>query len=209
MKTFTSASVGGESSPVAMASGPVLNSSEGLGAEPAGEAIYARLCDELDAAFAAMEVTWAAWRACRPDEDALNAYLNSLSECNVIHQLLKKFPQYDTFETTLQTGPARKRVGAGFSHGSDCPGGMGGEGMDERTVRGGGGVLRCSRRSPLLGAAVSRGVAAGDAGHRGGILRVRRARPVMAPEIRVLWVALATVCGVPAIALVIHLISKL
>ena len=31
----------------------------------------------------------------------------------------------------------------------------------------------------------------------------------MAPEIRVLWVALATVCGVPAIALVIHLISKL
>lgn len=209
MNTFPTASVGGESSPVAVGPAAVPSIPERLGTAAAGEAIYAELCRDLDAAFAAMEVTWVRWREGRPDEAALQDYLADLSRCNAIHQLLKKFPQYEPFRKDFPTSPSSDGVGMRPSHGIHRDGGVGGEGMVERAARGGGGAGRCPGRSPLLGAAVPRGVAAGASGTRRGVLRVRRERPPLSEAQRVLWVALATLCGVPVVGMLIHWISKL
>lgn len=209
LNTFPPASVGGESLPVANWPAEVSHFPERLDTDAAGEAIYAGLCRDLDAAFAAMEGTWARWREVRPDDAALEAYLESLTRCNATHQLLKQFPQYEPFRKDFPTSPSNDGVGVGPSHGVAGARGMGGEGMDERAARGGVGAGRCHRRLPLLGAAVSRRLAAGGAVVGRGVLRVRRSRPPVTDAERVMWVALATICGVLVVGLVIHWISKL
>lgn len=208
MKTiFPPAGVGDENPPVVCMPAEVPNLSQGLGADAAGGA-YAHLQTALDEAFSRMETTWAAWRESRPNDAALAAYLNSLSECNTIHQLLKNFPQYEPFRKNFPTSPSIDGVGTGASHGLAGGGSLGGEGMVERTVRGGGGALQCPRRLPLLGAAVPRCLAFGEPGPAGTVLRNREVvRPPMRPEVRSLWVALATVLVMHGLAILIHFLQ--
>lgn len=208
MKTiFPPAGVGAENPPAVSVPAEAPNFSEGLGVDAAGGA-YAHLETALDEAFARMETTWAAWRESRPNDEALAAYLNSLSECNTIHQLLKNFPQYEPFRKDFPKSPSRDGVGTGASHGLAGGGSLGGEGMVERTVRGDGGALRCPRRIPQLGAAVPRGVAFGEPGPAGTFLRNRQVvRTPMRPEFRILWVALATVLVMHGVAILIHMVK--
>ena len=208
--TFPPAGVGGESPPAAVcvpAEAP--NSSEGLGVDAAGGAIYAGLQLELDEAFAKLATTWEAWQLSRPNDEAFAIYLESLSECNSIHQLLKKFPQYEPFYKDLPKGPSGDGVGMGASHGVDRHGDVGGEGMAERTVRGGGDVVLCPRRSAFGGPAIRRGLAFGEPGGAGRVLRNRAVvRKAMKPEVQVLWVALATVIVVPAVGVILHVLFR-
>jgi hypothetical protein len=172
---------------------------------------YRELSARLDAAFLDMESAWVEWRERRPNAGALNLYLQSLAECQHLHQLLKEFPQYEPFNKDFPTSPSRDKVGIGDSHGLSRHECVGGEGMDERTVLRGGGVRLCPRRLPLLGAAVPRRLAFGQPGGAGGMVRAQRrgARAAMTPEAKMLWVALATACALPTVATIIHLISKL
>jgi len=168
---------------------------------------YRELSARLDDAFSKMEVAWIEWRDTRPNAPALTIYLQTLAECQFIHQLLKEFPQYEPFNKNFPTSPSSDGVGVSDSHGVSNHGCVGGEGMDERTSRGAGGAGLCSRRLPRFGAAVPGRLAFGEPGGAGGMDRARRgSRPPMTPEARMLWVALATVCIVPAIAAIIHLI---
>ena len=208
LTTFPPAGVGDENPRVGTcpAASPLLPERLGDGAT---RGPYVKLQAALDAAFLTMEGTWAAWCERRPDQAALDAYLESLSECNAIHQLLKNFPQYEPFRTNFPTSPSSDGVGVCASHGVNRYGDVGGEGMVERAVRGGGGAGRCPRRLPLLGAAVPRRLAFGEPGGAGRILRVRAgARPAMRDEERVLWVALATLIAVPAVGVILHVMFR-
>ena len=208
LTNFPPAGVGAENPPAVMCA-PVeaRNPSEGLAVETAGGAVYAGLQLELDEAFAAMEVTWKAWRESRPNQVALDAYLESLSACNTIHKILKKFPQYETFPKNFPKSPSSDVLGLCVSHGVDRHGDVGGEGMAERPVRGGGDVVLCPRRSALGGTAIRRGLAFGEPGGAGKIIRNRAlVRSPMRPEVQVLWVALATVILVPAVGVILHVL---
>jgi len=211
MKTiFPPAGVGEETPPVAMCTpAEAPNFSEGLGADAAGGAVYRGLCLELDEAFAQLAMTWEAWQLSRPNDEAFAAYLESLSECNTIHQILKKFPQYEPFRKDFPSSPTSHGVGVCVSHGSDCDGRLGGEGMDEHGVRGGVGVGLRSRR-PVPGAApIRRGLAFGQPGGAGRVVRVRAVTHTpMRPEVQVLWVALATVILVPAVGVILHILFR-
>lgn len=169
---------------------------------------YRELSAQLDAAFADMEVAWIEWRDSRPNHGALTLYLQSLAECQFLHQLLKEFPQYEPFRKDFPTSPSNDGVGVSDSHGVSSHGCVGREGMDERTSRGAGGAGLCPRRFPLFGAAVPGRLAFGRTRDAGRVLRDRAAAGVaaMTPEARMLWVVLATVCGLPVIAAIIHLI---
>ena len=175
------------------------------------EGTYRELSGQLDAAFSKMEVAWIEWRDSRPNHEALTIYLQTLAECQFLHQLLKEFPQYEPFSKDFPTSPSSDGVGIGSSHGVSSHGCVGGEGVDERTSRGTGGALLCPRRLPRFGAAVPGRLAFGQPGGAGRVLRGewRREAPAMTPEDKLLWVALATICIVPALALIIHLFSKL
>lgn len=171
---------------------------------------YRALSAQLDAAFSDMEAAWFEWRDRRPNHGALTLYLQTLAECQHIHQLLKEFPQYEPFRKDFPTSPSDDGVGLGDSHGVSRDGCVGGKGMDERAVRWGGGAGLCPRRLPLLGAAVPGRLAFGQPGGAGRMVRVHRrgARPAMTPEGKMLWVALLTACALPTAGLIIYLITK-
>jgi len=171
---------------------------------------YRELSARLDDAFSKMEVAWIEWRDTRPNAPALTIYLQTLAECQFIHQLLKEFPQYEPFNKNFPTSPSSDGVGVSDSHGVSNHGCVGGEGVAERTVRGGGGAGLCPRRLPLLGAAIPRKLAFGEPGGAGGMARGRRwARPPMTPEEKMVLVALLTAAALPTVGLIIHLLCKL
>lgn len=172
---------------------------------------YRDLSAQLDAAFSKMETAWIAWRDSRPNHKALTLYLQTLAECQFLHQLLKEFPQYEPFNKDFPTSPSSDGVGLCDSHGVSNHECVVGEGMAERAGRGTGGAGLCPRRLPLLGAAVPGRLAFGQPGGAGGMDRARRGggRPPMTPEEKSVLVALLAAAALPTIGLIIHLFSKL
>lgn len=169
---------------------------------------YRELSAQLDAAFIKMEVAWIEWRDSRPNDPALNTYLKTLAECHDLHQILKSFPQYEPFTKNFPTSPSSDGVGHGNSYGVSSHKCVGGESVDERAARGGGGACLRSRRFPLFGAAISRGLPFGEPGGAG---RVSRDMPASRPGDSFAvtwWLALATVLAVPVVAVVVDYILK-
>lgn len=173
------------------------------------EKSYRDLSAQLDAAFIKMEVAWIEWRDTRPNEPALNTYLKTLAECHDIHQILKSFPQYEPFTKNFPKSSSSDGVGHGKSYGVSSHKCVGGEGVAERTIRGGGDACLCSRRLPLYGAAIQRGVSLGESVRR---RRCLREAPRLEPEnpcAIMCWLALATVVAVPLVGVLADLILKL
>jgi hypothetical protein len=156
------------------------------------------LRQDLRAAFAQMERSWAIWRTERPCKEALDAYLEDLATCERLHHELTKFSNYEPISEIIKASPPAIAQGIDNSHGGNRHATMDDEGMVERTSLGTNGAVLCPRRSPLLGAAIPHRVAIRQPVHCRG--------PVGKPADPFI-VALATLAAMGGIAIIIHAIS--
>lgn len=173
------------------------------------EKSFRELSTQLDAASIKMEVAWIEWRDSRPNDPALDTYLKTLAECHDLHQILKSFPQYEPFSKNFPTSPSSDGVGHGESYGVSSHKCVGGESVDERAVRGGGDACLRSRRFPLLGAAIPRGLPFGEPGGAGRVSRDTPQIEPSNPSAVMCWLMVATVLAVPVVGVLVDFILNL